>query len=129
MEALKIILPRKDKRVTDPVMLAALTRQGIDSDYVEFTQDYGKKVKGVCFPYPKFYRNLNSNKRFMVISQLPMADADGVAIEAVRNSEKGIYTSKNNLYSTTVESTKLTLTIKNDQPDGSKAGVNHQCQN
>jgi hypothetical protein len=78
---------------TDPELLSHLKRPGIDKDYVEFTRDYGKRVKGKCSPYAKFYRDLKSNKRFMVISQLPMADADGAAIEAAWNLEKETYSS------------------------------------
>jgi hypothetical protein len=111
------------KIVTDSVLLSALSKQGIDKDYVELTQDYGKPVKGESSPCAKFYRDLKSDKRFMVISQLPMVDADGLIVEVGWNYEKGIYTSKNNLFSATVDGTQVTLIVKNDQPDGTKAGA------
>ncbi len=111
------------KIVTDPVLISALATQGIDKDYVELTQDYGKQVKGESSPYAKFFRDLKSDKRFMVISQLPMIDADGLVVEVGWNYEKGIYTSKNNLFSATVDGTQVTLIVKNDQPDSTKAGA------
>jgi hypothetical protein len=111
------------KIVTDPVLLTALTKQGVDKDYVELTQDYGKPVKSESSPYAKFYRDLKSDKRFMVISQLPMVDADGRVVEVGWNYEKGIYTTGNNLFSATVDGTQVTLTVRNNQPDGTKAGA------
>ena len=115
------------KQVTDPVLLSALAKQGIDKDYVEFYQDYapafvnGKRVKGRS-PYAKFYRDLKSNKRFMVVSGLPMVNADGAKIE-VGWKAAGInyFSEKNNLFRAKVQGTQVEITIKNDQPDGRKA--------
>ena len=115
---------------TDPVLLSVLAKQGIDRDYVEFCQDYampailpdGKKEKGKS-PYAKFYRDLKSDKRFAVFSQLPMVDADGNKIEAGWK-EAGInhFSEKNNLFHAEVQGTQVEITVRNDQPDGRAAG-------
>lgn len=116
------------KIVTDTVLLSTLTKQGIDPEYVEFYQDYapayvdGKKVKGQS-PYAKFYRDLKSNKRFMVASGLPMVDADGIKIEAGwRVAGINYFAEKNNLFRAKVQGAQIEVTLRNDQPDGRKAG-------
>jgi hypothetical protein len=120
MEALKVTDPTKI--VTDPVLLAHLERQGIDKDFVEFTSDYGKRVKGQSSPYAKFYRDLISGKRFVVITQLPMVDHEDKAIEAGwQKTDKG-FAEKNNLFKADVSGLQVTIAVRNDQPDGSKAG-------
>lgn len=120
------------KIVTDVVLLSALAKQGIDKDYVEFIQDYapayyadGRRAKGRS-PYAKFYRDLKSNKKFAIISGLPMVDANGAKIEAGWViGDKGTFTSKNNLFQATVnQGGTTTIIIKNDQPDGRRAGDN-----
>lgn len=117
-----------NKIITDPVLLSVLAKQGIDKDYVEFYQDYapayvnGKRVKGQS-PYGKFYRDLLSNKRFMVVSGLPMVDADGIKIEAGwRVAGINYFSEKNNLFRAKVQGTDVELIVRNDQPDGRKAG-------
>jgi hypothetical protein len=115
------------KMVTDHVLLSALEKQGIDKNYVEFYHDYapayvnGKKVKGQS-PYAKFYRDLKSKKRFMVVSQLPMVDADGSKVEVGWEQSGDKFTGKNNLFKCTVKGTEVELKIKNDQPDGRRTG-------
>ncbi len=115
------------KIVTDPVLLNTLAKQGIDKDYVEFYQDYapafvnGVKVKGQS-PYAKFYRDLKSNKRFMVVSALPMVDADGVKIEVGWRIAGINYFESTNLFNAKVHNTQIDVTVRNDQPDGRKAG-------
>ncbi len=120
-EVLKVTDP--NKVVTDPVLLSILAKQGIDKDYVEFFQDYASRSLGKEHsPYAKFYRDLNSNKRFMVVSGLPMVDADGVKIEAGwRVAGINYFSEKNNLFRAKVQGTDVELTIRNDQPDGRKA--------
>jgi hypothetical protein len=120
MEALKVTDPARI--VTDPVLLAHLERQGIDKDYVEFVNDYGKNVKGKSSPYAKFYRDLKSDKQFMVLTQLPMVDSEGKAIEASWQKTGKGFVEKNNLFRAEVSGTQVTLTVRNDQPDGRKAG-------
>jgi hypothetical protein len=120
MEAQKVTDPAKI--VTDPVLLAHLERQGIDKDYVEFTTDYGKSIKGTSSPYAKFYRDLKTDMQFMVLTQLPMVDYDGKAIEAGwQKTDKG-FAEKNNLFKADVTGLQVTITVRNDQPDGRKAG-------
>jgi hypothetical protein len=119
MEALKVTDPAKI--VTDPVLLAHLERQGIDKDYVELTSDYGKAIKGKSSPYAKFYRDLKSDKQFMVVAQLPMVDNEGKAIEAGwQKTDKG-FAERNNLFKADVSGIQVTLAVRNDQPDGRKA--------
>ncbi len=115
------------KQVTDPVLLSALAQQGVDNDYVEFFGDYNK-----AHPYAKIYRDLKSNKRFMVVSGLPMVDADEVKIETGwRVAGINYFSEKNNLFRAKVQGTQVEVTIRNDQPDGRKAGdklsYNPQC--
>ncbi len=116
------------KKVTDPVLLSGLAKQGIDKDYVEFYQDYampaivnGKKERGKS-PSAKFYRDLKSNKRFMVASGLPMVDANGFKIECGwKVAGINYFAEKNNLFRAKVQDTQVEITIRNDQPDGRKA--------
>ncbi len=112
-----------DKMVTDPVLLMVLAEQGVDKDYVEFFQDYAPSSLGKEHsPYAKFYRDLNSNKRFMVVSGLPMVDADGVKIEVGwRVAGINYFSEKNNLFRARVQGTDVELMVRNDQPDGRKA--------
>jgi len=116
------------KRVTDPAVITELKRQGMDRDYVEFCQDYapryvnGRRVKGRS-PYAKFYRDLKSNKRMMVVSGLPKVDADGVKIvpqwEQVSSTPR-VFQSKANIFSATVSPSGIQLSCKSDQPDDRK---------
>ncbi len=112
------------KITTDPVLLPVLAKQGIDKDYVEFYQDYAPQSLGKEHsPYAKFYRDLKSNKWFMVVSGLPMVDADGVKIEAGwKLAGINYFAEKNNLFRAKVQGTQVEVTIRNDQPDGRKAG-------
>lgn len=113
-----------NKQVTDPVLLSHLARQGINSLGVELFQDYASRSLGKEHsPYAKFYRDLNSDKRFMVVSNLPMVDADGVKIE-VGWQIAGInyFSEKHNLFRAKVQDTEVEITVRNDQSDGRKAG-------
>uniref|UniRef100_A0A6M3IJB0 Uncharacterized protein n=1 Tax=viral metagenome TaxID=1070528 RepID=A0A6M3IJB0_9ZZZZ len=112
------------KIVTDELLLKSLAEQGVDKDYVEFSQDYSPRSLGKGHsPYAKFYRDLNSNKRFMVVSGLPMVDADGVKIEAGwKVAGINYFSEKNNLFRVKVQGTQVEITVRNDQPDGRKAG-------
>ncbi len=112
------------KQVNEPVLLKELARQGVDKDYVEFFQDYApRKLGKEHSPYAEFYRDLKSSKRFMVVSGLPMVDADGNKIEVGwRVAGINYFTEKNNLFQAKVQETQVDITIRNDQPDGRKAG-------
>ncbi len=111
------------KVVTDPVLLSHLVKHGIDKDYVELFQDYASRSLGKEHsPYAKFYRDLQSGKRFMVVSGLSMVDADGSKIEVGwRVAGINYFSEKNNLFRAKVQGTNIELTIRNDQPDGRKA--------
>jgi len=111
-----------NKKVTDPVLLAELGRQGIDSEYVELTADYGRVIKSKSSPCARFYRDLRSDKRFAVISQLPMADTDGKIIEAAwaYDENREVWHSRLNLFSAVVAGNSVKLICLSDQPDGKK---------
>ncbi|MDI6815279.1 MAG: hypothetical protein QMC90_04285, partial [Dehalococcoidales bacterium] len=88
------------KVVTDPILLKELARQGIDEDYVEFVQDYAPRSLGKEHsPYAKFYQDLKSGKRFMVVSGLPMVKVAGHRVESGWLFAKEKYYSKANLFS------------------------------
>lgn len=115
------------KRVTDPVLLKQLQRQGIDKDYVEFRQDYAPRSLGKEHsPYAKFYRDLKSGKKFMVVSGLPMVKPDGTKIEAgwypPIDTPAGRYHTKPNLFLAEVVGREVTLMCLSDQPYGAKKG-------
>lgn len=117
----KVIDPAKV--VTDELVLRRLVEQGIDKDYVEFYQDYAPRSLGKEHsPYAKFYRDLKSRKRFMVVSGLPMVKPNGVKIRVGWTKQGNRYTSKANLFSATVNGRQVQLTCLSDQPNGTKAG-------
>jgi len=114
-----------DKIVTDEPLLKRLAEQGIDKDYVEFTQDYAPRSLGKEHsPYAKFYRDLKSNKRFMVVSGLPMVDDTGTPIvpSLYLDSFDGSIKVKNNLFELKIKGLDTKITVKNDQPDGKLTG-------
>ena len=117
MELLKVMDPAK--AVTDPVLSAALERQRINVEGVEFARDYGSPSQGGS-PYGKFYRDLNSEKKFAVISGLPMVDVYGQAHELIWKVKNGSIESGNNLFHASIEGLDTRLTALSDQPGGVK---------
>lgn len=110
-----------NKIVTDPVVLKRLTEQKIDSRYVEFYQDYAPRSLGKEHsPYAKFYRDLKSRKKIMVVSGLPMVKPDGTKIDVGWTKQGNKYVSKANLFSAIVDRGQVTLTCLSDQPSGTK---------
>ncbi len=114
-------------QVTDPVLLKELARQGIDPNQVDFDQDYAPRSLGERHsPFAKFYTTQSGHakgRQFMVVSGLPMVDADGVKIEVGwRVAGVNYFSEKNNLFRAKVQDTQIEITIRNDQPDGRKAG-------
>lgn len=121
----KVLDPQK--KVTDPVVLKELARQGIDKDYVEFSQDYAPRSLGKGHsPYAKFYRDLKSGRKFIVVSGLPMVKPSGQKIQAgwvpPIATPAGKFRSKPNLFLAEVNGKKIALTCLHDQPDGKKEG-------
>ncbi len=124
----KLIVTDPTKQVTDPVLIKHLEGLGIDPAGVEFCQDYampatvaGKREKGKS-PYAKFYKNLNGPESFMVVSGLPMVDADSNKVVAGwRVAGINYFAEKGNLFTAKVQGTAVELACKNDQPDGRKA--------
>lgn len=109
------------KIVTDKLVLKRLAEQGIDKDYVEFWHDYAPRSKGKEYsPYAKFYRDLKSNKKIMVVSGLPKVKPDGQKIEVGWIKQGNKYVSKPNLFSAIVNGRQITVTCLSDQPSGTK---------
>ena len=119
MELLKVT--GASRTVTDPVLLGALAGQGIDKDGVEFVHDYAlpSKEKG-CSPYINIYRDLNSGKRFIVCSRLPMVDAYGQRHENEWRDNHGSIENGNNIFHAIVKEGTVRLVALSDQPNGVK---------
>ncbi len=96
------------KRVTDSAVLKELARQGIDADYVAFDKDYGKRMPGRG-PYAKSYKHLESNRRFLVCSGLPMCDADGVKLSPGWELKSGVFAPKYNLFDASVDGVNVSV--------------------
>jgi hypothetical protein len=119
MEMLKVT--DTAKIVTDPVLLAVLAGQGIAKDSVEMEQDYGPRASGTGrSPYAKFYRDLNSSRKFAVISGLPMVDAYGQKHELVWRDNHGIIENGNNIFHAVITGLDARLVALSDQPRGMK---------
>lgn len=111
------------KIVTDELVLKRLAEQGIDKDYVEFWHDYAPRSLGKEYsPYAKFYRDLKSGKKFMVVSGLPMVKPGGQKIEVGWDKRGNRYISKANLFSAIVEGKQVKLFCLSNQPDGTRKG-------
>lgn len=133
-------------RVTDPALMVTdnhtkslMTEQGIDTDYVELVQDYGRalttakkdaksanpltKNKPDPTPYARTYQDKVSGKFIMEIQQLPMVNASGVKVNAAWNYSGEIFTAGANQFTASVNGNNTTLTVTNDQPTGIKSGA------
>ncbi len=111
------------KKVTDNHVLNQLIKQGIDPDYVEFWHDYAPHSRGKGYsPYAKFYRDLKSGKKIMVISQLPKVKPDGIKIEVGWTKQGDKYISRPNLFSAVAKDKQVDVVCLGDQPDGRKEG-------
>lgn len=109
------------KIVTDPLVLDALAEQDIDPEFVEFFQDYAPRSLGKEHsPYAKFYRDLKSGKRIMVVSGLPMVNADGVKVSVGWEKTGNTYRTLPNQFSAQVTGSRVLLRCINDQPGGEK---------
>ena len=92
------------KIVTDPVVLDELARQGIDSNYVEFFEDYSTK-----YPTAKFYRDLKSGTRLGVFSGLPMVTPTGEKVVCGWTYHNDTYFSKVNTFTAQVTGNEITV--------------------
>ncbi len=111
-----IIVTDPTKRVTDGVLLAELARKKIAAQGVALVRDYARDT-----PYAKFYKDLNSDIGFMVISQLPMCDADGIKNDVRwQVANPGEFREVHNLFNVCATSTGFSLVCRNNQPDGRK---------
>ena len=114
-----------DKIVKDEQVLNALAAQGIDKDYIELSKDFALRSTGKGYsPYSQTYRDLKSNKEIMLISGLPMVNADGIKIDVGFDFTGGKYYSKANIFSAVVEGTRVTVIALSGQPNGTKQGDN-----
>jgi len=115
MQVQKVTDPAKI--VSDPVLLAALARQGVDQDCVELWHDYAPRSRGKGYsPYSKLYRDLNSSRQFMVVSGLPMVDAYGQGHELTWRDKNGTIENGNNIFHAVVQGNDTRLIALNDQP-------------
>lgn len=129
-------------RVTDPALMvqdnhtkSLLAEQGINSEYVELVQDYGKtlttavkdaksanpltKNKPDPTPYARTYQDKVSGKYIMEVQQLPMVNVNGQKCDTSWNTKDGKnFTAGINQFSASVATTKVTVIVLNDQPDG-----------
>ncbi len=113
------------KIVKDPVVLDELARLGIDKDYVELIQDYalsydsaGNKLEKKS-PYAQFYKDRISGKEIMVVSQLPMVNANGMFLDTTWATKDGKnFNAGINQFIASVATNKVTVIAFNDQPDG-----------
>ena len=110
-----------DKVVTDENLIRELTRQGIDKDFVEFTQDYAPRSLGKEHsPYAKFYRDLKSGKKFMVASGLPMVNPENQKLLPIWVPIAGNFKQETNLFDAITDRLTVTITCLTDQPTGIK---------
>lgn len=110
-----------DKAVTDPALLSVLTAQGIAGDGVSFERDYARCSESrTGSPYGKYYRDLNSGRRFLVCSGLPMVDAYGQAHELEWRDKYGVIENGNNLFHAVIKENGIRLVALSDQPCGLK---------
>ena len=92
-----------NKLVTDSILAAFLAGQGINRDGVELTHDYAlRSGNHSCSPYRKVYTDLNSDKKFLVVSGLPMVDAYGQKHELEWRDKNGVIESGNNIFHSVV---------------------------
>jgi len=112
---------------TDPQVLQAITVAGVDKEYVELVKDYGLRSEGTT-PYSRVYADKKSNLHFLEVSQLPMVDAQGDRLSPgwfllggkyYNNSADKVF---NSLFIAEVDGLQVSLQVKDDQPDGIKAG-------
>ncbi len=110
-----INLAKLEKQTTDAVLLAHLLRSGIEPQGVEFVQDYamprvvnGQRESGKS-PFVKHYTDLNSPRRYAVISQLPMVDASGAKLITSWNNGVSGFRSNSNLFNALIVGNSVQL--------------------
>lgn len=109
------------KKATDPVLLSHLVKAGIDKGFVEFVQDYAARAPG-CSPYTKRYKDLKSNKNFLVSSGLPMCRADGTKLTPGWERGNKTHYAKTNLFEGEIKDNgQIIFSPTNDQPSGAMA--------
>jgi hypothetical protein len=117
MELLKVT--DTAKIVTDPVLALALKAQGVDKGGVAMEQDYGRRDAVTDrSPYAKFYRDLNSDRRFAVICGQPMVDAYGQTHELAWRDNRGVIESGNNIFHAAITGLDTRLVALSNQPGG-----------
>ncbi|OGO14671.1 MAG: hypothetical protein A2Z02_02925 [Chloroflexi bacterium RBG_16_48_7] len=126
-----------DRQPKDSHTRQLMQQQGIDPEYAELVQDYGKALTASekaakqargdnspsPTPYGRTYRDTKSGKYILETQGLPMVDAGGNPLIPKWEQIGQNYQAKNNLFNLQVVDTdgRIRLTAKNDQPDGRRA--------
>lgn len=92
----------------DANLVKELDRQGIDSSKVGLLEDYNAE-----HPYTQIYADTKSDKRFAVVSTLPMV-ANGQPIVCKWILKSNTYTSGNNGFQASTSGTSVAVTVGSD---------------
>jgi hypothetical protein len=110
-----------DAQKIEPVLLAALAKQGIDAGNVELRRDYAPRSRGEGYsPYARTYQDALTKKHFAVVSGLPGCDAYGQSHELNWRDNNGVIESGNNIFHSLVDRNGLSIVALSDQPTGIK---------
>jgi hypothetical protein len=110
-----------DVKVFEPVLLAALAKQGIAASNVELWHDYAPRSRGKGYsPYARHFLDTVSGKIFAIISGLPGCDAYGQTHEMAWSDKNGVIENGNNIFHGVIDKGAVRLIALSDQPDGAK---------
>jgi hypothetical protein len=93
-----------------------MKQQGVNLASVQLYRNYDKQN-----PYSKDYEDKSTGKHILEVQGLPMVDSIGNACIPQWTQNKDLYNTKNNVFHGAVNKQgRVTLALKNDQPDGKK---------
>ncbi len=108
-----------DAQIIEPVLLAALAKQGIAAGNVELRRDYAPRSRGEGYsPYARTYQDALTKRHFAVISGLPGCDAYGQAHELTWRDNNGVIESGNNIFHGKLSANGFQVSALSEQPNG-----------
>ncbi len=112
-----------DTQIKEPVLLAALAKQGIAAANVALWRGYAPRSSGSGYsPYAQTYQDALSGKKFAVISGLPMVDAYGQGHELTWSDKNGIIENGNNIFHAVIDKGTTRIHALSEQSNGAGEG-------